>query len=76
MLELLKASFLVLLFSYYAVMIFLMMLSVILMMLYMLMLLLYPKRDRASVDFWQQLELVFELKASLEVTELREKVPG
>ena len=54
MLEFLKAPLLVLHFSYYTLMTFLMMLSVIL--LSMLMILPYSKCDQAS-DLWQQLEL-------------------
>ena len=53
MLVFLKGPFLVLQFSYYTLMTFLMMLSVVL--LYMLMILLYSKCDQAS-DLWQQLE--------------------
>ena len=61
MLEFLKAPFLVLHFSYYTLMTFLMMLSIIL--LSMLMILLYYKYDKAS-DLWQ-LELASELKSDL-----------
>ena len=62
MLEFLKAPFLVLHFSYYTLMIFLMMLSV--MLLSMLIILLYSKCNRVS-DPWQQLELASELESDL-----------
>ena len=62
MLEFLKAPFLVLRFSYYTLMTFLIMLSVIL--LYMLMILLYSKCDHAS-DLWQKLEWAFELESDI-----------
>ena len=62
MLELLKAPFMLLHFSYYTLMTFLIMLSVIL--LSMLMILLYSKSDQAS-DLWQQLALVSELESDL-----------
>ena len=65
MLEFLKPPFLVLHFSYYTLMIFLMMLSVIL--LSMLMILLYSKCDQVS-DLWQQLELASELESDLRDT--------
>ena len=62
MLELLKAPFMLLHFSYYTLMTFLIMLSVIL--LSMLMIQLYSKIDQAS-DLWQQLALVSELESDL-----------
>ena len=62
MLEFLKAPFLVLHFSYYTLMIFLMMLSVI--VLSMQIILLYSKCNQAS-DPWQQLELASELQSDL-----------
>ena len=65
MLEFLKGLFLVLHFSFYTLMTFLMMLSVIL--LSMLMMLLYSKCDQAS-DLWQQLELASELESDLRYT--------
>ena len=65
MLELLKAPFLLLHFSHYTLMTFLIMLSVIL--LSMLMIQLYSKIDQAS-DLWQQLALVFELESDLRDT--------
>ena len=61
MLEFLKAPFLVLHFSYYTLITFLMMLSVIL--LSMLVILLYSKCDQGS-DLWQQLELASELESN------------
>ena len=63
--EFLKAPFLVLHFSYYTLMTFLMMLFVILPS--MLMILLYSKCERAS-DLWQQLELASELESDLRDT--------
>ena len=65
MLEFVKALFLILHFSYYTLMTFLMMLSVIL--LSMLMILLYSKCDQVS-DLWQQLELASELESDLQHT--------
>ena len=70
MLEFLKATFLVLHFSYYSLMTFLMMLSVIL--ISVLMILLCDQAsdlwcDQAS-DLWQQLELAFELESDLRDT--------
>ena len=70
MLEFFKAPFLVVLhFSYYTLMTFLMMLSVIL--LSMLMILL--SSDQAS-DLWQQLELASELESDLRDTGLVREV--
>ena len=60
--EFLKAPFLVVHFSYYTLMTFLMMLSVILQS--MLMILLSSKCDRAF-DLWQQLDLASELESDL-----------
>ena len=60
--DFLKAPFLVLHFSYYTSMTFLMMLSVILP--FILMILLCSKCDQAS-DLWQQLELASELESDL-----------
>ena len=71
MLEFLKVPFLVLHFSYYTLMTFLMMLYVIL--LSMLITLLYSKRDQAS-DLWQQLEMAAELESDLRHTRLGQKV--
>ena len=65
MLEFLKAPFVVLHFSCYTLMIFLMMFSVIL--LSMLMILLCSRCDRAS-DLWHQLELASELESDLRDT--------
>ena len=65
MLEFLSVPFLVLHFSCYTLMTFLMMISVIL--LSMLMMLLYSKCDQAS-DLWQQLELASELESDLKDT--------
>ena len=62
MLVFLKAPFLILHFSYYTFMTFLIMLSVTL--LSMLMILLYSKCDQAS-DLWQQLELASEVESDL-----------
>ena len=62
MLDFLKDPFLVLHFSYFTLMTFLMVLSVIL--LSMLMILLSTKRDQAS-GLWQQLELASELESDL-----------
>ena len=62
MLELLKAPFLVLHFSYYALMTFLMMLSVILLSDNNT---LYFKCDQVS-DLWQQLELASEIESDLQ----------
>ena len=62
MLELLKAPFLVLRFSYYALMTFLMMLSVILLSDNTT---LYFKCDQVS-DLWQQLELASETESDLQ----------
>ena len=62
MLELLKAPFLVLHFSYYALMTFLMMLSVILLSDNTT---LYFKCDQVS-DLWQQLELASEIESDLQ----------
>ena len=62
MMEFLNAPFLVLHFSFYILMTFLMMLSVTL--LSMLMMLLYSKCDQAS-DLWQQFELASELESDL-----------
>ena len=65
-LEFLKASFLVLQFLYYTLMIFLKMLFVILLSMLMI-LLLYFKCDQES-DLWQQLELASELESDLRDT--------
>ena len=65
MLKFLKAPFLVLYFSYYTLMTFLMMLSVIL--ISMLMILLSCKCDQAS-DMRQHLELASELESDLQDT--------
>ena len=65
MLEFLKAPFLVLHFSFYTLMTFLMMLSKTL--LSMLMMLLYSKCDQAS-DLWQQFEFASELESDLRDT--------
>ena len=65
MLEFFKAPFLVLHFSYYTVMTFLVMLSVIL--LSTLMTIHYSKCDQAS-DLLQQLELASELETDLRDT--------
>ena len=65
MMEFLNAPFLVLHFSFYILMTFLMMLSVTL--LSMLMMLLYSKCDQAS-DLWQQFELASELESDLRDT--------
>ena len=65
MLEFLKAPFLVLHFSFYTLMTFLMMLSVTL--LSMLMMLLNSKCDQAS-DLWQQFEFASELESDLRDT--------
>ena len=62
MLVFLKAPFLILHFSYYTLMTFLIMLSVIL--LSMLMILLYSKCDQTS-DLWKQLELTSEVESDL-----------
>ena len=62
MLVFLKAPFLILHFSYYTLMTFLIMLSVIL--LSMLMILLYSKCDQTS-DLWKQLELASEVESDL-----------
>ena len=67
MLELFKAPFLGLLFSYYALMTLLMMLYLIfLSMLMASSTTLYTKCEQAS-DLWQQLELAFELQSDLGV---------
>ena len=71
MLDFLKDPFLVLHFSYFTLMTFLMVLSVIL--LSMLMILLSTKRDQAS-GLWQQLELASELESDLRDTELGQEV--
>ena len=63
MLELLKAPFLVLHFSYYTLMTFLTMLSVILLSMLMTIL----SADQAS-DLWQQLELASALLSDLQDT--------
>ena len=65
MLEFLKAPFLVLHFSFYTLMTFLMMLSVTL--LSMLMMLLYSKSDQTS-DLWRQFEFASELESDLRDT--------
>ena len=65
MLEFHKAAILVLHFSYYTFIIFLIMLSVIL--LSMLMILLYSKSDEES-NLWQQLELASTLESDLQDT--------
>ena len=65
MLEFLKAPFLVLHFSFYTLMTFLMILSVTL--ISMLMMLLYSKCDQAS-DLWQQFEFASELESDLRDT--------
>ena len=64
MLELLKAPFLVLHFSYYTLMTFLMMLFVILLSMGADDTTLYSKCDQAS-DLWQQLDIVSELESDL-----------
>ena len=71
MLDFLKDPCLVLHFSYFTLMTFLMVLSVIL--LSMLMILLSTKRDQAS-GLWQQLELASELESDLRDTELGQEV--
>ena len=63
-LEFLKAPFLVLHFSYYTLMTFLMMLSVILLSMLMIVL---SKCDQAS-DLWQQLELASKLESDIRDT--------
>ena len=63
MLELLKAPFLVLHFSYYILMTYLLMLSVMLQSMLM-KLLSTPKCDQAS-DLWQELELASELESDV-----------
>ena len=65
MLEFLKTPFLVLYFSCYTLVAFMMMLFVIL--ISMLIILLYSKCNQAS-DLWQQLELGSELKSDLQDT--------
>ena len=65
MLEFFKVSFLILHFSYYTLITFLMILSVILLL--MLMILLYCKCDQAS-DLWQQLILASKLESDLQDT--------
>ena len=65
MLEFLSVPFLVLHFSCYTLMTFLMMISVISQS--MLMILLYSKCDQAS-DLWQQLELASGLESDLKDT--------
>ena len=65
LLEFLKAPFLLLHFSCYTLITFLMMLSVIL--LSMLMMLLYSKSDQVS-DLWQQLDLASESESDLRDT--------
>ena len=64
MLEFLKDPFLVVNFSYYVLMTFLMILSVLLLSMLMILLTLYSKCDQAS-DLWQQLELASELESDL-----------
>ena len=64
--EFLKALFLVLQFSYYTLMIFLIMLSVIL--LSMLMILTLHSKCGRAFDLWQQLELPSELESDLQDT--------
>ena len=64
MLEFLKGSFLVLHFSYYKLMMFLIMLSVILQSILMI---LQSKCDQAS-DLWQQLELASEIESDIQDT--------
>ena len=64
--EFLKAPFLVLHFSYYTLMTFLVMLSVI--FLYMLMILLSILKCDQVFDLWQQLELTSELGSDLRDT--------
>ena len=66
MLEILKAQFLVLHFSYYTLMTFVIMLSVILLSILMIVLSIL-KCDQAS-DVWQQVELASELKSDLRDT--------
>ena len=63
--EFLKAPFLVLHFSFYTLMTFLMMVSVTL--LSMLMMLLYSKSDQTS-DLWRQFEFASELESDLRDT--------
>ena len=65
MLEFPKAPFLVLYFSYYTLMTFLMMLSVSDIAIYADDTTLYPKCDQAP-DLWQQLELASELESDLQ----------
>ena len=64
MLKFLKAPFLVLNFSYYTLMTFLMMLSVIL----LCMLILLSTQCEQASDLWQQLELASELESDLRDT--------
>ena len=66
MLEIFKAQFLVLHFSYYTLMTFVIMLSVILLSILMIVLSIL-KCDQAS-DVWQQVELASELKSDLRDT--------
>ena len=68
MLELLKAPFLVLHFSYYTLITFLRILSVI-----FLSMLMIPQCGQAS-DLWQQLELASELESGLRDTGLQQEV--
>ena len=65
-LEFLKGPLSVLHFSYYTLMIFLMMLCVILLSM---LIILLPKYDQAS-DLWQQLELASKLESDLQDTGL------
>ena len=67
MLEFLKASFLVLHFSYYTLMTFLMMLSLMI-LLSMLMILLSILSVDQAFHLWQQLELASELESDLQYT--------
>ena len=71
MLVFLKGLFLVLHFSYYTLMSFLMMLSVILLSMLIILLSilnLYSKCDQQASDLWQQLELASELECDLRDT--------
>ena len=64
MLQFLKGPFLVLHFSSYILMTFLMMLSAVLLFMLMIYTALYSKCDQVS-DLWQQLELASELESDL-----------
>ena len=62
MVELLKGPFLVLHFSYYTFMTFLMMLSLLLLSIDADDTTLYSKRNQAP-DLWQQLDIITELES-------------